>query len=72
MLVGFDVIRLILKVLAKLEEAWINERNSPELLHPRMEMVGSIGQGQDGRSSLISGGLHARAAEDHGGQLGQA
>ena len=27
------------KVLAKLEEAWINERNSPELLHPRMEMV---------------------------------
>jgi len=27
------------EVLAKLEEAWINERNSPELLHPRMEMV---------------------------------
>ena len=45
MLVGFDVIRFILKVLAKLEEAWINERNSPELLHPRMEMVGSIGKG---------------------------
>ena len=39
----------ILKVLAKLEEAWINERNSPELLHPRMEMVGSIGHCQDGR-----------------------
>ena len=47
--VGFDVIRFILKVLAKLEEAWINERNSPELLHPRMEMVGNIGHGQDGR-----------------------
>ena len=29
----------LFKVLAKLEEAWINERNSPELLHPRMEMV---------------------------------
>ena len=70
MLVGFDVIKFILKVLAKLEEAWINERNSPELLHPRMEMVGSIGHGQDGRLSLTSGGLHARAAEDHGGQLG--
>ena len=27
------------KVLGKLEEAWINERNSPELLLPRMEMV---------------------------------
>jgi len=27
------------EVLAKLEEAWINERNSPELLQPRMEMV---------------------------------
>jgi len=27
------------EVLAKLEEAWINERNAPELLHPRMEMV---------------------------------
>ena len=70
--VGFDVIRFILKVLAKLEEAWINERNSPELLHPRMEMVGMSGHGQDGRYTSISGGLHARAAEDHGGQLGQA
>ena len=29
----------LFKVLAKLEEAWINERNAPELLHPRMEMV---------------------------------
>ena len=36
----FKVTKLSLfKVLAKLEEAWINERNAPELLHPRMEMV---------------------------------
>ena len=48
-LLEFYVKRFILKVLAKLEEAWINERNSPELLHPRMEMVGSISHGQDGR-----------------------
>jgi GINS complex subunit 4 len=27
------------EVLSKLEEAWINEKNSPELLTPKMEMV---------------------------------
>ena len=37
--IGVEFRCLLFKVLAKLEEAWINERNSPELLHPRMEMV---------------------------------
>jgi len=26
------------EVLAKLQEAWINEKNSPELLEPKMEV----------------------------------
>ena len=27
------------EVLSKLEDAWLNEKHSPELLEPRMELV---------------------------------